>query len=139
MLSWGLSKYIETKLQTTCFSVIMLFYKIKRGLELVSLPHFVHNFWRKIFILLYSINPSSFIVWLPLLREILGDMCIVIVWKPDCDVMTFEVNLTFLIKPFFLQDQKVMTKTWISWVQKELLRWNKKHFSWSLKSLQYSK
>ena len=139
MLSWGLSKYIETKLQTTCFYVIMLFYKIKRGLELVSLPHFVHNFWRKIFILLYSINPSSFIVWLPLLREILGDMCIVIVWKPDCDVMTFEVNLTFLIKPFFLQDQKVMTKTWISWVQKELLRWNKKHFSWSLKSLQYSK
>ena len=129
MLSWGLSKYIETKLQTTCFYVIMLFYKIKRGLELVSLPHFVHNFWRKIFILLYSINPSSFIVWLPLLREILGDMCIVIVWKPDCDVMTFEVNLTFLIKPFFLQDQKVMTKTWISWVQKELLRWNKKHFS----------
>ena len=129
MLSWGLSKYIETKLQTTCFYVIMLFYKIKRGLKLVSLPHFVHNFWRKIFILLYSINPSSFIVWLPLLREILGDMCIVIVWKPDCDVMTFEVNLTFLIKPFFLQDQKVMTKTWISWVQKELLRWNKKHFS----------
>ena len=129
MRSWGLSKYIETKLQTTCFYVIMLFYKIKRGLELVSLPHFVHNFWRKIFILLYSINPSSFIVWLLLLREILGDMCIVIVWKPDCDVMTFEVNLTFLIKPFFLQDQKVMTKTWISWVQKELLRWNKKHFS----------
>ena len=57
---------------------IRLFQKINRGLELVSLPHFLDNFWRKIF-LLYSINWPSFIVWLPLLREILGNMCIAIV------------------------------------------------------------
>ena len=41
--SWGLSKYIETKLQTT--------YKAfpknkKRGLELAWLSHFLHDFWR---------------------------------------------------------------------------------------------
>ena len=40
---------------------IRLFKKIKRGLELISLPHFLPNFWRKIFLLLYSINrPSLF-------------------------------------------------------------------------------
>ena len=54
-------------------SHIKLFQKIKRGLELVSLPHFLHNFWRKIFLL------PSFIVWLPLLHEILGNVCIAIV------------------------------------------------------------
>ena len=43
--------------------------------------------------------------------------------------MNFEINLIFLIKPFFLHDQKVMIKTWISWERKELLRWNKQHFS----------
>ena len=50
-------KYIKTKLQTTCFHFILSFFKkIKRGLELVSLPHFRHNFWRKMSLLLYSIN-----------------------------------------------------------------------------------
>ena len=38
-------------------------------------------------------------------------MCIAIVCKPGCDVMSFEVNLIFLIKPFFLHDQNVVTKT----------------------------
>ena len=38
-------------------------------------------------------------------------MCIVIVCKPGCDVLNFEVKLIFLIKPgFFLQDQKIKTK-----------------------------
>ena len=41
----GLSKYVETKLQTTCFYLILsIFVKIKRGLELVSLSHFLHNY-----------------------------------------------------------------------------------------------
>ena len=33
-------------------------------------------------------------------------MYIAIVCKPSCDVMIFEVNLIFLIKPFFLHDQR---------------------------------
>ena len=41
-------------------------------------------------------------------------MRIAIVRKPGCDVMNFEVNLNFLIKPFFLHDEKVLTKTKIS-------------------------
>ena len=46
---------------------------------LVSLPHFMRYFRSKIFFLLYSINWPNFIVWLPLTREILGNMCIVII------------------------------------------------------------
>ena len=112
---------------------IKLFKKIKRDLELVSLSYFSHNFWIKIFLLLYSSNWPNFIVWLSLLSELLVNMCIVIVCKPGCDVMNFEVNFIFLIKPFFLHDQKVVAKTWISWERKELLRWHKNHFSPFLK------
>ena len=50
-------------------------------------------------------------VWLPLLCEMLRNMCIAIVYKTGCDVMNFEVSLIFLIKPFFLHDQKVEKKT----------------------------
>ena len=32
--------------------------------------------------------------------EILGNMCIAIVCFPDCDVISFEINVIFLIKPF---------------------------------------
>ena len=52
--------------------------------------------------------------------------------------MNFEVNLIFLIKPFFLHDQKVVTKTKISWEWKELLIWIEKHFSSLLKGFQSS-
>ena len=53
--------------------------------------------------------------------------------------MDFEINPIFLIEPFFLHDQKVLTKTLKSWEQKELLRWNKKHFSSFSKGFQLSK
>ena len=66
-------------------------------------------------------------------------MCIAIVCYPCCDVMDFEINLIFLIEPFFLHEQKDMKKNWISWERKELLRWNKKHFSSFLKGFQLSK
>ena len=37
-------------------------------------------------------------------------MCIAIVRKPGCEVMNFEVTSMFLTKPFFLLDQKFVTK-----------------------------
>ena len=58
----------------------------------------------------YFINWLNFIVWLPLIRGLLGNMCIVIVCQPGFDVINFETNLIFLIRPFFLHDQKVKTK-----------------------------
>ena len=83
----------------------------EKGLGIVSPPHFVYDFSRKIILMLYSINWPNFIACLPLLLDILDNMCIVVVCYPDCDVMDFEINLIFLIETFFLNDQKVMTKT----------------------------
>ena len=62
--SWGLPKYIESKVLTPYFYLlhIKLFQNIKGGLELVSLSHFLHGFWRKIFLTLYSITWPHFIV-----------------------------------------------------------------------------
>ena len=37
-------------------------------------------------------------------------MCIGIVSYPGYDVMNFEINLNFLMKPFFLHDKKVIQK-----------------------------
>ena len=79
---------------------VKLFLKIKRGLKLVSLPHFLHEFRRKIFLTRYFDNWLNFIAWLSFLLEILGNMCIVIICCPVCEVINFEVNLSFLIKLF---------------------------------------
>ena len=48
-----------------------------KGLGIVSPVYFLYDFSTKIF-LLYSINWPNFIAWLPLLLEILGNMCIAI-------------------------------------------------------------
>ena len=78
-------------------------------------------------------------------------MYIAIVCKPSCDVMIFEVNLIFLIKPFFLHDQRygcsfVVRLSWknifffwenicflqnIQHLQKKLFLYGKKDLYWS--------
>ena len=80
MPSWGLPKYIETKLLTTWFYPFQPFLKKrkKRGLRIVSLLHFLHGFWR-IFILISSINWPKFIVYCSFNCEILVNIHIVIV------------------------------------------------------------
>ena len=52
------------------------------------------------FLLLYSINWPNFIVCIPLILEILGNIRIAIVCQPGCDSINFEINLIFLIKRF---------------------------------------
>ena len=52
---------------------------LEKGLGIVSPPHFVYDFSRKMFFMSYSINGPNFIVWLPLLFEKLDNMCITIV------------------------------------------------------------
>ena len=52
--------------------------------------------------MLYSIDLPNFIAYFPLLLEILGNICIAILCYPGCEVMDFEINLIFLIEPFFL-------------------------------------
>ena len=48
--------------------------------------------------MLYSINWKDSIAWLPLLLEILGNMCIAIVFFSGCDLKNFEINHFFLVK-----------------------------------------
>ena len=52
---------------------------LDKGLGIISTAHFVYEFSTKMILMLYSINWSNFIVWLPLLLEILGNMFIAIV------------------------------------------------------------
>ena len=98
--SRGVSKCIETIVQTTCFYLIWSFFK-QRGLELVSLPHFRHVLWGKIFPTLYSINWPNCIIWLPLLFEMLGNMCTAIVCLPNQSYLSVFPN-----------DQKSQDKIW---------------------------
>ena len=84
---------------------------LDKDLGIVSPAHFVYEFSTKMFLMLDSTNWPNFIAWLPLLLEILGNMCIASVCYLGFDVMDFQINFVFLIEPFFLHDQKVMTIT----------------------------
>ena len=75
--------------------------KLDIFLKKVSLLYFLHDFWEKIFHPLYSTNWRILIVWLPLFLEMSGNMCIVIIYFPVYDVINFDINHSFLIKPFF--------------------------------------
>ena len=50
------------------------------GLGLASPQHFVYDFSRKIFLVLYAFNIPHFVVWLHLPLEILGNICIAIIF-----------------------------------------------------------
>ena len=52
---------------------------LDKGLGIISPAHFVYDFLTKMFLMLYSINSPNFIAWLPLLLEILANMCVAIV------------------------------------------------------------
>ena len=89
-----------------CFRDMLYFDFVEKGLWIVPPLNFVYDFSRKMFFMLHYINWPNFVVWFTLLLEILGNMCIAIVCFPICDVINFEINLIFVIKPFFC-----MTKT----------------------------
>ena len=88
-----------------------------QGLGIVSSPYFLHDFLSKTFLLLYSVNQSNFIFWMPLLHEILGNIFIGIFCFLVCDVMKFKTNLIFLIKPVFYMTKKSRQK--IKYLQSE--------------------
>ena len=77
---------------------------------------------RKTFLMLHSTtNWPSFIVWLPLILEKLGNMRIVIIFSPLCDVVIFENKINFFFKPFFYMIKKLKIGTQISEERKEPL------------------
>ena len=102
------SKCPSVQILTTCFYLTWIFLKNKERSELLYLSHFQYDFWRKIFLTLYAIKWLNLIAWLPLLLEILGNMCIIITCFPVCDVIKFEITFSFLIKPFSY-DQNIRT------------------------------
>ena len=106
----------------------------KKGQELVSSQHFVYDFSRKLFLMLYSINWANLIVWLPLILEISGNLCILIVCYPVCDVVNFKITFAFLLTRF--RDQQSRAKIEIPQKRKEILRCNKKQLSSFLKNFQ---
>ena len=88
-----------------------MFNFLEKGLAIVFPPHFVHDFSRKILIILYSTTWPHSIVWLSSLLEILGNMCIVIIiCFPVYDAIQLEINLNFLIKQFFQITKKLGQK-----------------------------
>ena len=100
-------QYIKTNYKTLVYDLLNLWYSQSW-------------FFRK-----WSGNsfPTTFCVWfflkkffscyvllteiLPLLLQILGNMCIEIVCFPGCDAINFEINLNFLIKSFFYMTKKL--------------------------------
>ena len=106
-----------------------------------------HNYQKKkiftvtsigeILLIQITLSRKDFVKDLSLFGEILCNMSTAIVCSPGCGVVNFEIIfLIFLIRPFFYLTKMSRQKFW-EW--KELLRWNKNHFSSFLKGSQLSK
>ena len=67
----------------------------------MRLASHLHHILCMVLLILYSINLPYFIFWLPVLLEILDNICYVIIYCPFCDVINKKIELSFLIKPFF--------------------------------------
>ena len=77
---------------------------LEKGPGIVSPPYF-QNVSHAFFL---SFIWPNFVVWLPLLLEIFGKMCMAITCFPGIDVKNFEINLMFpAVSP---HDQKFKTK-----------------------------
>ena len=69
---------------------------------------------------------TIFIARLPLFLDEVNT-CIAIVFRPFCNVISFEINLFFLIKRFSYLTKRSRQK--VKYLEREeLSRWNKKHF-----------
>ena len=100
--------------------MLLLFYfkaflKTKRDLELVSLSHFLYDFWRKIFIVLYSVNWANFSVWLLFLLEILDILQYVYCNYLFSSLQKFKTSkiLKLLLAFFHHADPRVSLWKWL--------------------------
>ena len=66
---------------------------MEKGLGIVFPTHFVYDFSRKIYHIIFYRLTKFLIVGLPLLFKILGSMCIAILCKRGWDDINFENNL----------------------------------------------
>ena len=108
--------------------IIKLFFSfLKRRFWSSLSAWFLHNFWWKVFLALYSINWPNLIFWLPLLLELLGNMLIVDICYPVCDSINFEINLSLFIKILSCMKKKAG--------QKFKYSENEKGFQYEIKSI----
>ena len=83
---------------------------LEKIMGLVSPPHFVYDFFEKnISYVIYNLQTHQISMSGCLTSDIEKYMYCDYLF-PAYDVIKFEINLSFLIK-FFLQDQKVTTKS----------------------------
>ena len=68
---------------------------LDKGLRIVSPAHFGYDFSTEMFLVLYSLNWPHFIAWLSLLLEILGNMCIAIVFIQVVTSWILKLNWSF--------------------------------------------
>ena len=108
----------KTSTQSHILSLIPNFDFLKKGLRIISPPHFVYELSRKMFLILYSINWRKFMVWFSLLREVLGNMCIVNL----CFLCYYVIN--FKIRLFLYMNKNSRQNCQVSWEQNKLLRSN---------------
>ena len=107
--TWHTIKTNCVKLSTTDPEICSnLIFRIGSGASFSTT--FVYDFSRKMLLKLHSINWPNFIVWLTLLLQILGNICITIVCYPGCDVIKSEISLIFLIKSFCCMTKKSRQK-----------------------------
>ena len=97
----------QNVLKLRCWSYKTFLKNRKKGLELLFLPHFLHDFSIKIFGMLYFINWPNFIVWFSLFLKILGHIAqYVIICFTVYDVTNSKINLSFLIRTFSYMTKK---------------------------------
>ena len=92
--TWMYNKIKLHKILDCSDKGMLTFDCLEKGLGLISPQHFVYDLSKTFFFMLHSINWPNFIVALPLLFEILGNISIVIICFPDCDVINVnsEIN-----------------------------------------------
>ena len=110
MPSWGLSKDIETKLQTTCFLRHMKPFFKKKVIWNWPPASFSARFLKKNISHAIFSCLAKFHCLVVFTSWDLAIICIAIVCLPSCDVIHFEINPISLMNRFFLHDQKVKTK-----------------------------
>ena len=71
-------------------SHIRLIFSINGSIT-ASPSHFVYKLSKKIFLMLHSINWENTIAWLPLLLEILGNTCILIIYFPVSKIINLKL------------------------------------------------
>ena len=103
-------KILKLRCWQLAFTLYEALLKKKNRSGTSLLTHFLHDFWRNIFLTLYFINWPHFIVWLPLPFVSLGNMCIVFIFCPVCHLINFETNRSFLFKLFFYITKKPVKK-----------------------------